>query len=233
MFPPTLEKEARLQPLISRISVEDAEAAATARVNALGGHPFQLRIQPLDQRPAVPTQVKIRAQEFRDMLAAGNNRIIKAVVGGEVAGVAVWNLVSNKKVLIEDGVTVLPPRKRTEEDEEALKGVDVEIRQQKIKTSANLRNEIMGDSKYWCVLLCYGECCADRDACELGILPCWRSIPYISTRASVKRFCSGGWIRLPPSRWTSIWKQAMPANDCTRRMGLSSSDGIFWQMRRL
>jgi hypothetical protein len=177
--------------------------------------------------------VKIKAQGFRDMIAAGNNRIIKAVVREEVAGVAIWNLVSNKKALVENGITPLPPRKRTEEDEEALKGVDVEIRKQIGKTSASLRNETMGDSKYWCVVLCYGECCADRDACELGILPCWRSIPHTSTKAWAKRFCSGDWIRLPLSPSLCIWNPATRVNDCTRRMGSSLSDGMFCQTRRV
>ncbi|KAJ7895652.1 acyl-CoA N-acyltransferase [Mycena olivaceomarginata] len=153
MSPPIHEKKARLQPLISRISAEDAEAAATVQVNAMAGHTIQLRIQPFDERPAVPAQVKIKAQGFRDMIAAGNNRIIKAVVREEVAGVAIWNLVSNKKALVENGIIPLPPRERTAEDEEALKGVDVEIRKQIGKMSASLRNETMGDSKYWYLAL--------------------------------------------------------------------------------
>ncbi|KAF7362493.1 hypothetical protein MVEN_00597000 [Mycena venus] len=146
---PTHEKKPRLQPLISRISVEDVEAAATVQVNAMGSHTVQLRIQPLNKRPSVATQVKIKAQAFRDMLSAGNNRIIKAVVGQQVVGIATWNLVSNKKAVVEDGKTPLPPRKRTKEDEEALEGVDVEIRRKIGMTSAGLRNETMGDSKYW------------------------------------------------------------------------------------
>jgi hypothetical protein len=146
-----LEKKPKLQPLISRLSVEDAHAAATVQVNAMVSHTVQLRIQPLDKRPPLPVQVKIKTQAFRDTLAAGKSRTIKAVVEQEVVGVAMWQLIENKRALVEDGFAPPPPRERTKEDEEALEGVDVEIRQQIGMTSATLRNETMRDSKYWCV----------------------------------------------------------------------------------
>ncbi|KAJ6593171.1 acyl-CoA N-acyltransferase [Mycena capillaripes] len=145
----SLPKKPRLPPLISRISVEDAHAAATVQVNAMGSHAVRLRIQPHDKRPPIPVQIKITAQGFRDMLADGYHRIIKAVVGQEVVGIADWILVSDKKAQVEDGFIRAPPREHTKEDEEAQEGVDVEIREQIGKTSANLRNKTMGDSKYW------------------------------------------------------------------------------------
>jgi hypothetical protein len=151
MSPSTLEKKPKLQPLISRLSVEDAHAAATVQVNAMVSHTVQLRIQPLDTRPPLPVQVKIKTQAFRDTLAAGKSHTIKAVVEQEVVGVAMWQLIENKRALVEDGFAPPPPRERTKEDEEALEGVDVEIRQQIGMTSATLRNETMRDSKYWCV----------------------------------------------------------------------------------
>ncbi|KAJ7033454.1 hypothetical protein C8F04DRAFT_1184149 [Mycena alexandri] len=141
MSSPTVTKKPRIQPIISRISVQDAHAAATVQLNALGSHPTQLRIQPLDKRPSVPTQINIRAQALRDALAGGQRRVIKAVVSravdsgvedSEVAGVAVWMLFNEKKPQLEDGFVPAPPRQRTKEDEEALVGVDVEFRDKRV-----------------------------------------------------------------------------------------------------
>ncbi|KAJ7478629.1 hypothetical protein B0H11DRAFT_1279915 [Mycena galericulata] len=145
----TLNKKPKLQPVVSRISPDDVDAVATVRVKAKVTHAVHLRIQPLDKRPPIPTQIKIMAQGIRDMLAAGNNHIIKAVVeGGNVVGIAVWQLI-NKKAQLEDGVSPAPPREQTEEDEEALKNVDVELRRRFVITSLELRNKTMEDRKYW------------------------------------------------------------------------------------
>ncbi|KAJ7023421.1 hypothetical protein C8F04DRAFT_1134769, partial [Mycena alexandri] len=154
MSSPAVTKKPRIQPIISRISVQDAHAAATVQLNALGSHPTQLRIQPLDKRPSVPTQINIRAQALRDALAGGQRRVIKAVVSravdsgvedSEVAGVAVWMLFNEKKPQLEDGFVPAPPRQRTKEDEEALVGVDVEFRGQE---SGDYDRDALVDPKY-------------------------------------------------------------------------------------
>ncbi|KAJ7023420.1 hypothetical protein C8F04DRAFT_1134767 [Mycena alexandri] len=104
----------------------------------MASHAVQLRIQPLDKRPSIPVQIKIKAQAFRDMLAGGRSRFVKAVVPGaaEVAGIAIWMLFDGKKAQLEDGF-------------EALVGVDTEFRKQVGATSNETRDEIMGDSKHW------------------------------------------------------------------------------------
>ncbi|KAJ7189007.1 hypothetical protein C8R46DRAFT_1341629 [Mycena filopes] len=140
---------------VSRLSLADAHAAATVQVHAMSAHAIQLRIQPLDRRPPTPTQIDTKAQRYRDLLAAGTNRIVKASIPNDndsstVAGVAVWVLFDGGKPQLEDGVVPVPPRERTkEEDEEALVGVDVEIRKQIGVTSSQTRNEAMGNSRYW------------------------------------------------------------------------------------
>ncbi|KAJ7125416.1 hypothetical protein C8R44DRAFT_783048 [Mycena epipterygia] len=152
----TVEKKAKLRPLISRLSIDDVNVAAAVQVNAMVSHEVHLRIQPLDQRPPLPDQIKIKAQGFRDMLAAGSHRIVKAVLNSEgdaqVAGIADWILISDKKAQVEDGViiTPAPAREQTEEEKEAaVKGVDLEIRRLVGLTSTDLRNKTMGDKKYW------------------------------------------------------------------------------------
>ncbi|KAJ7744677.1 hypothetical protein B0H16DRAFT_1559818 [Mycena metata] len=138
--------------LVSRLSVDDAQAAATVYVRGMLSHAVHLRIQPLDKRPPIPTQINIKAQTFRDMLAAGQSRFVKAVVPGEgVAGVAIWMLFDGKKAQLEDEnfVRALPRERTKEEEAEALVGVDVELRKQLGATSSATRDKIMGDSKYW------------------------------------------------------------------------------------
>ncbi|KAJ7033455.1 acyl-CoA N-acyltransferase [Mycena alexandri] len=117
----------------------------------MASHAVQLRIQPLDKRPPIPVQIKIKAQAFRDMLAGGQSRFVKAVVPGaaEVAGIAIWMLFDGKTAQVEDGFVPAPPREQTKEDEEALVGVDTEFRKQLGATSNETRDEIMGDSKHW------------------------------------------------------------------------------------
>ncbi|KAJ7189008.1 hypothetical protein C8R46DRAFT_1206119 [Mycena filopes] len=122
---------------VSRLTVADAHAAATAQVHALASpHPIQLRIQP-------------------GLLAAGTNRIVKASFipndddSELLAGVAVWVLFDGKTPQLEDGVVVAPPRERTKEDEEALVGVDVEIRKRFGEISTETRDRFMGGSRYW------------------------------------------------------------------------------------
>jgi GNAT superfamily N-acetyltransferase len=146
-----LERKPRLQPVISRISDEDADAAATVQVKAMVSHAVQLRIQPLDNRPPIPVQIQIKAQGFRDMLTAGYHHIIKAVLEGQVVGIADWVLVSNKKAQVHEGTSPALPRERTKQDEEAVEGVDVDFQRQVGMTSSELRNKTMGDAKYWCV----------------------------------------------------------------------------------
>lgn len=158
MSPTAVEKKPKVQPLISRLSFEDADAAAAVQVNAMVSHAVHLRIQPLDQRPPLPDQIKIKAQGFRDMLATGSHHIIKAVLESEgdvqVAGIADWILISDKKAQVEDGIIISPAPAReltVEEEEAAVKGVDLEIRRLVGVTSTELRNKTMGDRKYWCV----------------------------------------------------------------------------------
>ncbi|KAJ7744678.1 hypothetical protein B0H16DRAFT_1559820 [Mycena metata] len=149
MSTPAVTKKPGIQPIISRMSVQEAHAAATVQLNALALHPVQLRIQPLDKRPSVSAQIEIKAQAFRDVLAGGQRRVIKAVVpqdngvgDSEVAGVAVWMLFNEKKPQLEDWI-----------HEEALVGVDVEFRDKRVAIMTEERNNIMGDSKYWYVSL--------------------------------------------------------------------------------
>ncbi|KAJ7722056.1 acyl-CoA N-acyltransferase [Mycena maculata] len=144
-----LDKKLRLQPFISQLSSEDADAAATVQVRAMGSHAVQLRIQPLDKRPPFPAQVAIKAQGLRNMLSQGYHRIVKAVVDGEIVGIADWILISGKKAQVEEGVTPAPPKEHTGQDEETLKGVDVKMRGLVGKTSADMRNKTMEDTEYW------------------------------------------------------------------------------------
>lgn len=142
---------------VSRLTIAEAHAAATAQVHALASpHPIQLRIQPVAARPSTAAQIVIKAQVYKDWLAAGTYRIVKASApndGSELAGVAVWVLFDGKKAQLEDGVVPAPPRKRTKEDEEALVGVDVEIRRRFGEISSETRDSFMGGSRYWCVQL--------------------------------------------------------------------------------
>ncbi|KAF7290089.1 hypothetical protein HMN09_01314100 [Mycena chlorophos] len=139
---------------LSLLSPADADVAAAVQVRAMVAHAVHLRIQPLDRRPSFAQQGSIKAQSFRDMLAEGHHRIVKAEVEGPdgqraLVGVADWILTAEKKVVLPEGfVRSSPPRQRTPLDDEALKGVDVELRKKVGMASRALRDATMGDAKY-------------------------------------------------------------------------------------
>nr|GAT51498.1 predicted protein [Mycena chlorophos] len=146
---------------LSLLSPADADAAAAVQVRAMIAHAVHLRIQPLDRRPSFAQQVSIKAQSFRDMLAEGYHRIVKAEVEGPdgrrvLVGVADWILTAEKKADLPEGfVRSSLPRQRMPLDDEVLKGVDVELRKKVGLASRVLRDATMGEVKYWYLSLMF------------------------------------------------------------------------------
>jgi hypothetical protein len=91
------------------------------------------------------------------MLASGYHRVVKAVVDGDegrVLGFADWILIYEKKAQVPPGFVPPTPLERTKaEEEEAHRGLDFALREQVGAISTKLRNETMGDSKYWRVAI--------------------------------------------------------------------------------